>query len=133
MPIHFFLINSDIPNKSQLKSTIPSGSKSILIPNVNNSKIFTWSYLCLEDLVMSPFNSLKGISLAVETPYGTHLINILRRAVLRQYYGRDVIALSNNNKRMRFTYGNNKKNSSVNTDSMNFVTKPFNYYLHRCL
>ena len=102
---------------------------SMLIPNVSNHKIFIWTYLLIEDLVMSPLNSLKGISIAKEMPYGTELINILRMAVLRQYYGRDVGSKCLDNGILRYSYGHNKSNSSVKTDMTNYVTKPFSYYL----
>ena len=104
-------------------------SKSMHIPNIDNHKVFIWSFLCLEELVMSPLNSPKGIAIAKETPYGFCHVNISRRAVLRQYYGKNVGYDSSANATLRYTYGYNKKNLSVNTDPTNFVTKPFSYYL----
>ena len=104
--------------------------RSDFLPNIDQSKIFTWSYLCLEELVMSPLNSKKGISVANEDPYGFKYVNISRRGVLRQYYGKDVTSSCCKNLYPRFTYGYNKCNSSVNTDPYNYVTKPFNYYLN---
>ena len=104
--------------------------RSVLVPDITNNKIFVWSYLCLEDLILSPLNTKKGISVANEDPYGFKLVNITRRGVLRQYYGKDVISYGCQDVCPRFTYGYNKCNSSVNTDPLNFVTKPFTYYLH---
>ena len=101
----------------------------MLIPKVDNSKIFIWSYLLLEELVMSPINSPKGITIVEEKPYGCSLINIDRRAVLRQYYGKDASHQGCSNVKRRYSYGYNNKNLSVNTDPMNSVTKPFSYYL----
>ena len=44
----------------------------------------------MEELVTSPLNSKKGISIATESPYGFKHINLLRCSVLRQLYGRDL-------------------------------------------
>ena len=101
----------------------------MLIPKVSNQKIFIWSYLLLEELVLSPINSLKGISVAKETPYGIEQTNITRKAVLRQYYGRDAGKKCCHGGTLRYSYGHNKSNSTVNTDTDNYVTKPFSYYL----
>ena len=86
--------------------------------------------MLLEELILSPLNSLKGISVTEEKPYGFPQININRRAVLRQYYGKDVRDTGTSEGVMRYTYGFNRKNLSVNADVTNSVTKPFNYYLH---
>ena len=72
---------------------------------------------------------MKGICLAMENPYGSKQINISRRAVLRQYYGKDASFSHSKNGTPRFTYGYTKCNSSVNTDPLNYITRPFNYYL----
>ena len=104
--------------------------RSMFIPSVTNSKIFIWTYLLLEDLVMQPLNTIKGISIAKEDPYGFKHINITRRGVLRQYYGRDISYCHGSCLTKRYTYGYNKCNSSVNTDPCNYVTKPFAYWLN---
>ena len=44
----------------------------------------------MEELIMSPLNSKTGIAVATESPYGHTQINLLRRSVLRQLYGRNV-------------------------------------------
>ena len=104
----------------------------MFVPNSEiDNKIFIWSYLCLEELVTSPINSSKGISIAKEKPYGFTHINISRRAVLRQYFGKDNGYDSSKKGTLRFTYGYNKNNSAVNTDPRNAVTKPFSYCLLR--
>ena len=58
-----------------------SNMKSRLITDVKCTKIFVWSYLAMEELVMSPINSKKGITVATESPYGHIQINLLRRSV----------------------------------------------------
>ena len=83
----------------------------------------------MEELVTSPLNSKKGISIATESPYGFKHINLLRRSVLRQYYGRDLESHCGNKGTLRYSYGYKKYNASVNTDPNNSITKPFNYYL----
>ena len=103
--------------------------KSRLITDVKCTKIFVWSYLAMEELVMSPINSKKGITVATESPYGHIQINLLRRSVLRQLYGRNVEYDSPLSGTQRYSYGYSKLNAAVNTDPMNSVTKPFGYYL----
>ena len=44
----------------------------------------------MEELIMSPLNSIKGITVTTESPYGQTQINLLRRSVLRQLYGRNL-------------------------------------------
>ena len=103
--------------------------KSMLIPFVKCTKIFTWSYLAMEELIMSPLNSIKGITVTTESPYGQTQINLLRRSVLRQLYGRNLGSPCPKNSTQRASYGYSKLNAAVNTDPMNSVTKPFGYYL----
>ena len=86
------------------------------IPSVKYSKIFTWSYLCIKELVMSPLNSCKGISVATESPYGSVLVNLDRRGVLRQYYGKDEGIMCPEKGILRYSYGYSRGNSSVGTD-----------------
>ena len=104
--------------------------KSKMIGNVTCSKIFTWSYLAMEELVTSPLNSKKGISIATESPCGFKHINLLRRSVLRQLYGRDLESRCPQNGTLRYSYGYKKNNASIESDPNNSVTKPFNYYLN---
>ena len=103
--------------------------KSRLIDNIKCTKIFSWSYLAMEELIMSPINSKKGIAVATESPYGHTQINLLRRSVLRQLYGSNVQYDCPLTGTQRYSYGYSKLNAAVNTDPMNSVTKPFGYYL----
>ena len=106
-----------------------STMRSLLIPFVISSKCFIWSYLCIKELVMSPLNSVRGISVATERPYGSTLVNLDRRGVLRQYYGKDDGMMCHETGLLRYSYGYSRGNSSVGTDPNNFVTKPFNDHL----
>ena len=120
--------------KVNLCNTHVSTMRSMLIPLVNPlvnySKIFTWSYLCIKELVLSPLNSCKGISVATESPYGCVLVNLDRRGVLRQYYGKDEGIMCPEKGILRYIYGYSRGNSSVGTDPKKIVTKPFLYYLN---
>ena len=115
--------------KTKIVVCFASEMKSRLIPDVKCGKIFTWSYLAMEELIMSPLNTSKGITIATESPYGYKHINLLRRSVLRQLYGRNVELQCPINGTQRYSYGYSKMNAAVNTDPMNSVTKPFGYYL----
>ena len=65
--------------------------KSSVINFDFDKRIAVWCYLQLKDLITNPLNSLKGIAITAERPYGTLKLNVDRPAVLRQYYGMDVI------------------------------------------
>ena len=104
--------------------------RSMKIPFVINSNLFSWSYLCIKELVMSPLHSVNGISVATEKPYGSTLVNLDRRGVLRQYYGKDDGMMCPEKGVLPYSYGCSRGNSSVGTDPNNFVTKPFNSYLN---
>lgn len=104
---------------------INSYMKSRLITNAEDNILFTWCRLSLEILINSPINSLNGINIVTESPYGTTLVNVKRPAVPRIYYGKDV------GRQGRMTYGVLPGYHAVGSDVNNFVTKPFNYHLHR--
>ena len=86
--------------------------------------LFTWCHLCLHELVHTPINTPKGVAIVVEKPYGKKMVNANRPAVHRQCFGRD-------RKKGRVTYGIGSGANTIGSDGKNFVTKPFNYYLHR--
>jgi hypothetical protein len=96
--------------------------KSRLIDNIKYTKKFPWSYLAMEELIMSPINSKKSIAVATESPYGHTQINLLRRSVLRQLYGSNVEYDCPLTDIQRYSYGYSKLNTAVNTDLMNSVT-----------
>ena len=54
-------------------------------------------------------------------------LNILRPAVLRQYFGTDIE--DQGDKVKRYTYGSGSGSSSVGMDPLNFVTRPWNTYI----
>ena len=54
-------------------------------------------------------------------------LNILRPAVLRQYFGTDIEVVGDKVK--RHTYGSGSGSSSVGMDPLNFVTRPWNTHI----
>ena len=103
--------------------------KSSVINFDFDKRIAVWCYLQLKDLITNPLNSLKGIAITAERPYGTLKLNVDRPAVLRQYYGMDVIDKKSKEIIGRRTYGINENVTMIGTDPTGFVTKPFGYYL----
>ena len=80
--------------------------------------------MCLYDLIHEPLNSLKGISIVAEKPYGKLMLNSSRPAVHRQYFGRDTNT-------GRITYGIGSGSNTIGSGSLTCVTRPFNYYIYR--
>ena len=79
----------------------------------------------VDKLICSPLNSNNGIRLSLDTPLNNPpMLNILRPAVLRQYYGLNV-----EEKELpkygipRYTYGSGTGTSTVGRDPNNFVTR----------
>ena len=103
---------------------------SKIIDDLDSSLLFIWCKLSIEKLILSPMNTVDGIYVAVERIYGTDCVNIKRPAVVRIYYGRDIVnGIYVMNKKKRMTYGVHSGNQAVGTDPNNFITKPFNYYI----
>jgi len=79
----------------------------------------------VDQLICSQINSPKGIRLSLDTPLNNPpMLNILRPAVLRQYYGFNVKDVTMQNHTVeRYTYGCGSGTSSVGIDPNNFVTR----------
>ena len=104
--------------------------KSKILYNQPNDILFTWCRLSLNELVTAPLDSLKGITVVYETIYGHDRVNILRPAALRVNYGKDCITCNNKKPIFgRFTYS--LQSGSECSRPKKFVTKSFNYYLHK--
>ena len=105
---------------------------SIYIRKLHDDTLETLAIKSLKQLIQSPIDSMDGISLTTECPYGTICLNTIRPAVLRQYYGENVHSIPSLSEEVsRYTYGYSMRNQSVGTDPSQFVTKPFNKYLRR--
>lgn len=76
---------------------------------------------------MAPFNSKDGVNVCVEAPYGkNHNLNILRNAVLRQYYGCDTEESEKyTDVSYRYSYGVGAGSAvtSVGSDSSSIITR----------
>ena len=82
----------------------------------------------IDELVRSPINSQSGIKLSLDKPLNNDIdLNILRPAVLRQYYGMNIIEGVDQVK--RYTYGSGSGTSSVGMNPHNFVTRPWNAWM----
>lgn len=82
----------------------------------------------IDEIVRSPINSQSGIKLSLDKPLNNDIdLNILRSAVLRQYYGMNIIEGVDQVK--RYTYGSGSGTSSVGMDPLNFVTRPWNAWM----
>ena len=79
----------------------------------------------IQKIIHSPINSKDGIKLSWDTPLNNQrCLNILRPAVLRQYYGANVDVINESNHFIkRYTYGYGSGTSSVGIDPFNFVTR----------
>lgn len=93
-----------------------------------NTLLYDYSRKFIDAVIRSPINSKFGIKLSLDKPLNNDIaLNILRPAVLRQYYGIDIE--NNENTVKRYTYGSGSGTSSVGMDPCNFVTRPFNNWL----
>ena len=98
-------------------------SKDVLLPQCD-----IISYMCvkiLDNLNLHPMKSCNGCSIVCEQLMGNNImLNILRPAVLRQYYGvtkcflrSDIVS--------RCTYILGSKRNNICADPNKFITKPF--------
>lgn len=78
----------------------------------------------IDELISSPINSKRGIKLFLDKPLNNKMcLNILRPAVLRQYFGKEVT--NGHGQLRRCTYESGTGSSSVGMDPQNFVTRSF--------
>ena len=54
---------------------------------ITNETIYSWAKDSLKTLIISSINNFDGIKLNIDSPYSNPMLNIIRPAVLRQYYG----------------------------------------------
>ena len=93
-----------------------------------NTLLHDLSRKIIDELVRCPINSKHGIKLSLDKPLNNDIdLNILRPAVLRQYYGMDIE--EEVDKVKRYTYGSGSGTSSVGMDPHNFVTRPWNAWM----
>ena len=84
--------------------------------------MYDLSRTVIDELIRSPINSKCGIKLSLDKPLNNDIgLNILRPAVLRQYFGKEVANIHGRLKRC--TYGSGTDSSSVGMDPHNFVTR----------
>ena len=98
---------------------------SIVAQLSNCSELAYCARQIINKIIRSPINSKEGIKLSLDTPLNNPpSLNILRPAVLRQYFGKNLPG--NNvlrNEIKRYTYGSGSGTSSVGMDKYNFVTR----------
>ena len=84
--------------------------------------LYYLSRTVIDELIRSPVNSKFRIKLLFDKPLNNNIgLNILRPAVLRQYFGKEVANIDGQVKRC--TYGSGTGSSSVGMDPHNFVTR----------
>ena len=90
-----------------------------------NTLLYDLSRAFIDNLIRTPINSKCGIRLSLDKPLNNDIcLNLLRPAVLRQYYGLEIENQTRKSK--RYTYGSGSGTSSVGMDMKNFVTRPLN-------
>ena len=100
----------------------------MLIQFPNHTTLANASRHIVDKLICSQLNSINGIRLSLDTPLNNPpMLNILRPAVLRQYYGLNVKdTFKSNDGVERYTYGSGTGTSTVGIDPNNFVTREMN-------
>ena len=83
------------------------------------------SRVIIDQVICAPINSKYGIKLSLDQPLNNSVdLNILRPAVLRQYFGKEYPSSSTTYQHStRYTYGSGSGTSSVGIDPLNFVTR----------
>ena len=107
---------------------------SIFIQFPKHTSLSNSSRSIIDKLICSDINSTDGIRLSLDTPLNNPpMLNILRPAVLRQYYSLNIEHLySDINIIRRYTYGSGTGSSSVGMDPRNFVTKVMSEEMSSC-
>ena len=87
-----------------------------------DNALYDLSRRFIDTLISHPMNSKYGINLSIDKPLNnSECLNILRPAVLRQYFGKEISRTTKNVE--RYTYGSGSGTSSVGMDPRNFVTR----------
>ena len=98
---------------------------SIVIQLPKNTLLYDLSRAIIDEIIRSPINSDSGIKLSLDKPPNNDIdLNVLRPAVLRQYFGKQTRKV--NGKAKRYTYGSGSGTFSVGMDPHNFVTRVLN-------
>ena len=98
---------------------------SMVVQLPKNTLLFDLSRAIINEIICSPINSDSGIKLSLDKPLNNEIdLNVLRPAVLRQYFGKEIRNV--NGKAKRYTYGSGSGTSSVGMDPHNFVTRALN-------
>ena len=93
-----------------------------------NTLLHDLSRKIIDEIIHSPINSPCGIKLSLDKPLNNNIdLNLLRPAVLRQYYGVNIE--EGFDKVKRYSYGSGSGTSSVGMDRYNFVTRPWNDWM----
>jgi hypothetical protein len=82
----------------------------------------------LSQLIYSGCDTPNGVTILADQPLGNKLmLNVHRPAVLRQYYGSDIV---NDGCRLRATLGFYKGSQVEGSDRLKFTVKPFSNEIH---
>ena len=98
---------------------------SMVVQLPENTLLYDFSRAIIDEVICSPINSDSGIKLSLDKPLNNDVdLNVLRPAVLRQYFGKEIRNVDG--KAKRYTYGSGSGTSSVGMDPHNFVTRALN-------
>ena len=122
--LHSTIITGDIKIK-ELTLLRHKSFHSMVIQFPNHTTLSNNGRFIIDQLICSDINSANGIRLSLDKPLNNPpMLNILRPAVLRQYYSLNVAQVCKpSNTVRRFTYGSGTGTSSVGMDPRNFVTR----------
>ena len=102
---------------------------SLVIHMEKQNKLSQSARDIISKIIYSPINSKDKITLSWDTPLNNQrCLNILRPAVIRQYYGSNVDVIQESSELIRrYTYGYGSDTPSVGIDPYNFVTRKMTY------
>ena len=101
------------------------GFRSKVVKPLLNSELVSMGYEILRNLILSPPNSLWGISIVADAPEcNKAMLNVKRPGVLRQYYGLDLECKTESIVK-RVAYRSQFNIRSEGTDPYKLIVKPF--------